>query len=169
MDCLRSFSLSSPANQTLAAPDFDTWTIGTSNFWSVNVNGSSIYQIRGFKNINIWGFEIVGDFNGSPTLASNGIVQDWSVGFVFNGQAPLIGGGTVLAPNFLSITDVNPFVNFFLASRYKTKVMLESPIQSVGQIEFTNWKANGIANENLLQIQLDWNLNFVFYYTFEGE
>ena len=169
MDCLRSFSLSSPANETLVAPDFDYWQLGVQHYWSVEKNGFSYFDIQGFKNINIYGIDVVGDFMGAKSLASNAIVNDWSVGIELVGQPALVGGVLQSVPNFLSIQNEAPYVNFFTLSKFKRKFELATPIQSVTQIKFQDWKAFGIANESITQIQLLWNLNFIFYYKFEGE
>lgn len=167
MDCIKSFSLSTSANQTFAAPNYNTW--GTANYWQVVQNGSSVFNIQGFKNINIHAIDVMGDFSGSSILASNGIVQDWDVGISITGQSPQTNGNLVASPNFLSLSDVAPLTNQFTVSRYKTKIELASPIQSAKTITFSQYKAYGYGAQNPLQIVLIFNLNFVFYYTFEGE
>jgi hypothetical protein len=169
MDCLRSFSLSSPTTQIITAPDLLTWSFVNQHYWSVSRLGFSRFDISGFKNINIHGVDVIGDMNPSNTSASACIVNDWSVRMELKGQAPFVGGSVQTSPNFLSVQNSSAFVNVFVVSRYKTRIEFSSPIQSVNQIEFSQWAANGIANQNATQVELSWNFNFIFYYTFEGE
>jgi hypothetical protein len=170
MDCLKSFSLVSSANGTFAAPEFTNWGAANNLFWNVKQTiGSSIFNVAGFKNINIYGIEVIGTFEGSSTLVSNGIVNDWNINLNIEGQAPLTNGNVTVAPNFLSLQDLPPFVTNFGLSKYSPKIKLSTPIQSVKNITFTNYNVNGYGAQNPLQIQLNWNLNFIIYYQFEGE
>jgi hypothetical protein len=169
IDCLQSFSLSSATNDSFSTPDYSVWTIGGQNFWQVKKDGTSTYDIQGFKNINIHAIDVIGDFRPVNAITNGGIVQDWTTSIRITGTGPLISGALTASPNFLSISTANTGINTFVLSRFKTRVQLSTPIQSAKKIEFFQYVANGIGAQSLISIELVWNLNFVFYYTYEGE
>lgn len=167
MDCLRSFVLSAKATGIFASPQYANWNIGTERYWQVQLNSLVAYNIQGFKNINIHGIDVIGDFCTVAPL--NGIVDDWRFNIQIIGQAASIGGVINPAINFITLNQNAPLVNNFELSRYKSQIELSSPIQSATQINFTGYAANGYGNQDLININLEWNLNFIFHYNFEGE
>lgn len=170
MDCLKSFVIASNLNQSFAlGPNLDVWTIGTQNYWfGRTTTAIASFNVQGFKNINIYGVDLIGDFRSGPG-GSNCIIEDWRVNVDLLGQAPLLGGQVVPFTNSLNINVDPAFTNTFQLSRYKPTVMFKSPIQSVKEIRFQAYSANGYANQSLTNVTVNWNLKYVFYYEFEGE
>lgn len=170
MDCLRSFVINQSLNQSFALGiDLATWTIGGENYFiGRRVTAFAEFEVQGFKNVNIYGIDVVGDF-ASATGTSKAAVDDWRMSVQLIGQAPLLGGIINPLGNALSV-NINPaFTNSFQLSRYKTKAEFSSPIQSVTIIRFDGLQVNGHANESLLNVTVNWNLNYIIYYKFEGE
>ncbi len=170
MDCLRSFSINSSLNQSWAlGPNFDTWTIGTDRYWfGRTTTAFAQYNIQGFKNVNIYGIDVIGDFKSGPG-GSQVIIDNWEVNVDLIGLPPLLGGQTVPAVNSLNVNTDIAFINRFIVSKYKRAIQFESPIESVTEIRFDAYTASGHANQSLLSATVNWNLNYVFYYLFEGE
>ena len=170
MDCLRSFVINSSLNQSFAlGPNLDVWTIGTDRFWFGRTTGANAdFDIQGFKNINIYGIDLIGDFKSGPG-GSQVLIDNWEVNIDLIGQAPEIGGLINPIPNIYNVNTNNFFVNSFVLSKYKRGFELQSPIQSVTQIRFSGYTASGHGNQSLLNATVNWDLNFVFYYLFEGE
>ena len=169
MDCLRSFVFKS--NLAASFPvgiSYTNWTIGTQRYWTAQTNlAIATFLTAGFKNINIFGFDVMGDFcTASP---NNGIVDDWRINLEFVGQPPIIGGSINPVVNGYNINTDSAFINDYQISRYKTLIELPTPIQSVTEIRFGGYQLNGHANQSLLDIDITWDLTFVFYYRFEGE
>ena len=171
MDCLKSFSIDSSLNQTwLLGPNLDVWTIGGNNYWFGRTTTEfAEYNVQGFKNINIWGVDVTGDFKSGPGGANNCIIDDWHVNLNLIGQFTALGGVINPLVNGLNVNNAVASTNSFELSRFKTNIKFASPIQSVSRIRFDNYIASGHANQSLLSVQVNWNLNYVFYYTFEGE
>ena len=170
MDCLRSFSLASNLNQSFAlGPNLDVWTIGGNNYWFGRTVGSSAdFNVQGFKNINIWGIDCVGDFKSGPA-GTQVLIDNWEVNIDIIGQAPILGGEVNPFTNDYNLNTDSFFRNSFVLSKYKRGFNLASPIQSVTQIRFDGYTASGQANESLLSVTVNWDLNYIIYYTFEGE
>jgi hypothetical protein len=170
MNCLRSVSIDSSLNQSWAlGPNLDVWTIGTQNFWFGRTTAAfASFNVQGFKNINIYGVDVIGDFKSGPG-GSQCIIDDWQVSLNFIGQAPGLGGEVVPLVNGLNVNTSGALARTFELSRYKTSFRLETPIQSVTSIIFDRYTASGHANQSLLNVTVNWDLNFIFYYQFEGE
>lgn len=170
LDCLRSFSINSSLNQSWAlGPNFDTWTIGTERYWFGRTSTAfAQYNIKGYKNVNIYGIDVIGDFKSGPG-GSQVIIDNWEVQIDLIGLPSLLGGETVPAVNLLNVNTDIAFTNRFIVSKYKRGIEFISPIQSVTEIRFEAYTANGHANQSLVNATVNWDLNFVFYYQFEGE
>jgi len=170
MDCLRTFVINSSLNQNFAlGPNFDTWTIGTDRYWFGRTTAAfAQFNVQGFKNINIFGIDCVGDWKSSPG-GSNCLIDNWEVRIDLIGQPSILGGEVVPLANLLNVNTTTASTNNFILSKYKRKVELSSPVQSVTAIQFQAYTASGHANQSLLSADVNWNLNFVFYYQFEGE
>jgi hypothetical protein len=170
MDCLRSFVISSNLNQSFAlGPNLDVWTIGTNNYWFGRTIGANAdFNIQGFKNINIFGIDVVGDFKSGPG-GTQVLIDNWEVNVDLIGQASLIGGEVDPIGNIYNVNTDNFFTNSFVLSKYKRGFELSSPIQSVTQIRFSGYTASGHANQSLLSVTVNWKLNYIFYYKYEGE
>lgn len=171
MNCLKSFLFSSGANENAVSPEIKTWANGSQDFWLYeSQNGTSTINIQGFKNINVFGIEAVGNVSTLITagIPSSVIVNDWRMLLQINGQNPLIGSNIVASPNGYSIqtTGENPVISL---GKYNPKISFASPIASVSSIQITGFQASGIGPQSLTDVNLSWLIGFMVYYTFEGE
>jgi hypothetical protein len=82
---------------------------------------------------------------------------------------PIIGNNVTAAPNQWNLTTASPGIQNFRLGKYINEVKFASPIQSVTAIDLKNLQVQGIGNESLIIQNLTWFLNFVVYYSFEGE
>ena len=171
MDCLRSFSFRINTNTTLSGADINQWVTGAAqHFWSAVTPSSSRYNIQGFKNINIFGVDVLGSVTTLPTAGTGKvIVNDWSLNVNLFGLQPLVGGNILAAPNFYGINATTATNTVFPLSKFSNSLKLASPIESVQYIQLESTYAQGIGYETLGSVNLFWNLNFVVYYKFEGE
>ncbi len=171
MDCLKSFNFSASANSNFTpANNIQGWTVGTNNYFVGNINLDSTINISGFKNINIHKIDLIGNVTTLPTAsASKVLVEDWGVTLQINGQMPIIGYNVVAAPNQWNLVTTSPEIQNFRLGKYVNSVNFPSPIQSVTSIQLKALQTQGIGNEALLIQNLTWFLNFVVYYSFEGE
>jgi hypothetical protein len=168
MDCLKSFTIYTSSSENASAPKIDTWGALYGGYWIYNNGGISTFNIEGFKNINVHGVACQGDVGSTINTGNSVIVEDWSFIIQINGQNPLVSGTVVAAPNNFNITPQaqNPI---FAVGKYNSKFMLSSPIQSAKTITINNLIANGYGNENAAVLNIAWNVNFIVYYTYEGE
>lgn len=171
MDCLKSFSFKVTTNTTLTGGSIKQWTTGANqHFWSASAGTSSTYNIQGFKNINVFGVDVIGSVTTLTAAGTGGvIVNDWSIDVLLSGQQPLVGGNITAAPNYYSINETSPTNRIFPLSKFSNSVKLSDPINSVKFIQLGSTYAQGIGYETLGDVNLFWNLNFVVYYNFEGE
>ncbi len=169
MDCLRSFNFFASGQANWTAPQAKTWTVGLQEFWAYQRFGSSIFQIQGFKNINVFGIEVIGNVGTLPLSPTGGCIPtDWSVDISINGKVPLIGG--VIAPlNDFNITDNVFIANNFNLGRFNPSVQFESPIESVTSLTINSIEANGTGAQNVANLNIKYIFNFIVYYKFEGE
>jgi hypothetical protein len=171
MDCLRSFSFRVNTNTNLSGVSISQWTTGANqHFWSATTPSSSQYNIQGFKNINVFGIDVIGSITTLPTAGTGKvIVNDWSLNVNLFGLQPLVGGNITASPNFYGISSTTPTNTVFPVGKFSNSVKLESPIESVQYVRLESTYAQGIGYETLNDINLFWNLNFIVYYKFEGE
>lgn len=172
MDCLRSFNFNITNQSNYgAAQGFLYWQIGAQHFWSLDQNDAtgSIYNITGFKNINIFKIELTGDVNNSPQLAGFGcIVQNWKLDIEVTGQNSTSAGNIVVAPNPFAMIQQATDPDFRL-SKYQRSISFESPIQSARQIIIRNFYCDGISNQSIVSAQIGYNITFTVFYKYEGE
>ena len=171
MDCLKSFSVDINVSNVFTAADngFDSWVIGTQNFWLWNYNApDSNYTIDGFKNINIYKIEITGDVeSGSTPAGKAGLVQNWNLTLQVIGQNANFGGRVTGSNGFgMALQPLNPF---FKLSKYQRSIEFGTPIQSATQLNVTGFYADGISAEGITSIQLSYLININVFYKFEGE
>jgi len=171
MDCLKSFSFKVTTNTTLTGGSIKQWTTGPNqHFWSASAGTSSTYNIQGFKNINVFGVDVIGSVTTLTAAGTGGvIVNDWNIDVLLSGQQPLVGGNITAAPNYYSINATSPTNRIFPLGKFSNSVKLTDPITSVNFIQLGSTYAQGIGYETLGDVNLFWNLNFVVYYKFEGE
>jgi len=171
MDCLRSFNFRVSTNTNLTS-SLKTWNTGGNNhYWSVDSGPlGSQYNIEGFKNINIYGIDVIGSIQTLPTAPNGGvIVNDWSIDVLINGQQPLVGGTITTSPNYYGIDTASLANKVFPLSKYSNSLKFADPFESVKNINLQNTFASGFGWETSLNVNLTWNLNFVVFYKFEGE
>ena len=168
MDCLRSFSVGISQNRTFnsAGVNVKTWgTLGNLN-WVVNQAGSSFFQLQGYKRIDLYGIEMLGNVQTDVGLNDAVVVSDFFFNIGIAGQIPLVSGENVIAPNFWAI---NPNIGGNDLTKYRNKVTFETPYTGCTAIGFNRFGAQGIGGETLNSISLDIDLQFVFYYKYDGE
>jgi hypothetical protein len=171
MDCLRSFNFKVDINSNLTGGFIKQWIVGVNqHFWTVTSNQQSTYNIQGFKNINVFGIDVVGQIGTLTTSGLGGvIVNDWSIDVLINGQQPLIGSNITVSPNDYSLNNTTASNRIFPLGKYSNSLKLADPIESVQSISLQQTYANGTGYETLGTINLFWKLNFIVYYKFEGE
>jgi hypothetical protein len=169
MDCLKSFNFFASGQSNFVAPDVKTWTTGLQEYWAFQRNGSSTFTVQGYKNINIYGVELIGNIGTEVVPALGGCIPtDWSIDISINGKIPLIG--SIIAPlNDFNITD-NVFVaNNFLLGRFNPRVNFASPIESATSVSIASIRANGTGGQTTGNLNLQYTFNIIVYYKFEGE
>lgn len=175
--CMRSFQLSIFQSITCTSgnsgTEIKTWGTVGQYFWSLSVkpnNASSIYNLTGFKNVNIYGVNVNGFVRGDPSSATKcAVVQDWMIFLNLDGNSGLISGDKSISPDGFSLYTLDPVLNYYQLSKYTSSVSLATPITSVKTITFESVFAQGIGAEFLNSIDLNYRLNFTFYYKYEGE
>jgi hypothetical protein len=169
MSCLKSFTFLSSANESVTTPQLDTWgTVAPFSWLYQKASGSSTFNIQGYKNVNIHAIEAVGDVGCLLNLGQSVVVNDWAFYIQINGQNPLVSGNLTVSPNNYSIQLQATNPNFSL-SRYNPKLTLADPITSATSIQILGLKASGLSADNATTLNIAWNMNFVVYYTYEGE
>jgi len=167
MDCLRSFSFKAQTNGAFGA-QANVWGSAPQNYWIVSSANLSTYNIDGFKNINIFKIEAIGDVTTTVGNSNKALVQDWSWIVRINGNQSTIGNN--IGTNDYSISNQinNPEI---MLSKYNPKIEFIEPVTSVKSIELININASGIGAQNIATplINLNWDITFLCYYRFEGE
>jgi len=168
MKCFRSFTFVSRDNGSFGGGDIDTWTIGLQNFWAVTKLGTSTFFIEGFKNVDIYSIEAVGDVFCDLGTGNSVIVNNWAFTVQINGKVPLISGFKNSSPNDFALQnpDSTPFIQL---GRFISKLEYSDPVRSVTSIQIGILRASGIGNESLTDINLNWNVAFTVKYLYEGE
>jgi hypothetical protein len=171
MDCLRSFNFLVSGQSNFTGTDVKTWFVGAQEFWSYTRSSSvSTFEIQGFKNVNVYGVDVIGNVSTLPQAAAGGCIpSDWSISISLDGFVPLVGGQVVVAPNDYNMTLNQNNLKTFDLGRYKTNVNLASPIESVKTIRLTNLRANGSGGQTAGNLNLQYIFNVVVYFKYEGE
>ena len=173
MDCLRSFSLTiiDQNTYTAASSALTVWSHGQNHSYAIYSTDSSTFLIQGFKNINVFKVDMIGNVSsayGSAPRIDNANANDFEIGVQLVGQLPQ-PIGVIGSPNDLPIISNTFIEQIYTLSKYKTSVEFSTPIQSVKSISFYDFKAFGNNLENLAQVKMGYQLQFIFYYQFEGE
>ena len=174
MDCMQSFTIRINQNFVVdtTSGNIRTWGTVGQYFWSMStgVNGGSTYNLSGFKNTNIFGVSMNGAVKSNSGLATgNALVTDWSIIIGINGNAPLISGAKTVSPDGFNLITSGSGLNFFNLSKDTNSVMFQDPYTSVKSISFDALFAQGMGAETFETVALNYNLNFTFYYQYEGE
>jgi hypothetical protein len=171
MDCLRSFNFQVNSNDTLSGGNVKTWTTGGGeHYWSANAGTASTYNISGYKNINVYGVDIIGTVQTLTGAGVGGvIVNDWIVDVLISGQPPLIGANVTTSPNYYSISNTTPFNRIFPLGKFTSSVRLGDPYESVQFIQLGQTYAQGVGYQTSGTVNLYFRYNVIVYYKFEGE
>lgn len=169
MDCLRSFNIRLQYYAELTSLDAGVKFWGTGNNINCIINDQNFanFSIQGFKNINLYGFRLVGDITPGTNTSKSSVISDWAIQVGCTGQPPLISGNIDSGTYALSYGNV--LSNFFLINKYSNEVKFESPITSATLINFSLIKLTAIHCETNTDIGINADLNFTFYYNYEGE
>lgn len=166
-DCLKSFQLNISQSQAFTNNDYRTWGVLGNYHWVLNYQGNSVYTIEGFKNILIYGVEMVG-YVQANNLASTtkGIVQDYGFNVILDGQYPSING--VVSPT-IDFWGINPFQKRIALTKYQNRYNFFAPVVSPKTITFNRLVAQGNQAEDSATLNLSYDLTFNFFYKYEGE
>lgn len=168
MDCLRSFIIGIDQNRTFATSgtNVKNWGPAGNYHWVIDQSGSSVYLIEGYRRIDLYGIEMIGNVQTSLGAGDGAIVQDFNFQIGINGQVPLVSGSVQTTPNFWAI---NQNQATFDLGKYTNQIMFDSPYQGCQSIGFNQFRAQGNNGETLNSINLEIRLQFKFYYKFDGE
>jgi len=170
MDCLRSFIVSIDQVTTFSGTDVKTWFVGAQEFWVVEKAGVSTFVPEGFKNIDIYGVDVIGNVSTQKAAATGGVVvQDWGFELLIEGQLPLASGTITTSPNYWNIQTTTTGTRTFALSKNTNSLKFADPIGSVKNINFEVLRAQGVGGQTAGVVSLDWDLSFVFFYKYEGE
>lgn len=172
MECMRSFYFAVDLiNNVTGATQLKQWaTSAGQHFWQVSTGTSSTYNIEGFKNINVYGIDVVGSIQTQTNTVVNGaIVNDWSIDVLIGGQQPLVGASVTGSPNFYALDPIGAINRFFPMGKFSNSIRFESPFISTKFIQLGSTFAQGIGWETSGTVNLRWDLNFIVHYKFEGE
>lgn len=167
MDCLNSFSvlIRLQRGYSSGGTNVKTWGTGSNLNWQIReaTTGTNL-EIQGFKRIDLYGIQMLGLVYTDVGPSDGAIVSDFGMNLTLTGQAPLVSG--VSDNNFWPLTLGN---KSFVLSKYRNEVKLESPISGVSNINFGVFSAQGVGAETGNSVTLDIDLEFIFYYKYEGE
>lgn len=166
MDCLRSFYIGLSQNRNYTIGQFRQWGVAGNYHWIIAQQGNSSFNIAGFKNVDLYGIEMLGNIQTTYTPSSAGIVSDYSFQVGITGQNQLISGDVQLSPNFWNISSN---IQQFDLGKYSNKIFFDSPFSGCTKISFTEIKIQGQNGETLNLLNLDLRLQFKFLYKYEGE
>jgi hypothetical protein len=167
MDCLNSFSvlIRLQRGYSTGGTNVKTWgTAGNLNWQIREATTGTNLAIQGFKNIDMYGIKMLGLVYTDVGANDGAIVSDFGINLTFTGQAPLVSG--ISDNNFWPVTLNN---KSFVLSKYRNEVNMESPISGVTNINFGVFSAQGVGAETANSVTLDIDLEFIFYYKYEGE
>jgi len=177
MDCLRSFNIAIIQNTTFVSPaaTVKTWTssVGGELYWSMDTDigtTKSRFNIEGFKNIDLYGVQLLGGIKCQSSAAiAGGVVNTWGFQLYCEAQNPLVSGSIQTAPNYWALNTGNANSRILQFTNTNPKIEFADPLKSLKYIEFNTLQAEGFGAQTANQIALEWDLNFVFFYKYEGE
>lgn len=168
MECLRSFIVKIQQTNTFSGGDVKTWTLGLQEYWAVANGGNSIFNFQGFKNVDVYGIDVIGQIQTQIGAANGGVVEDWAFKILIEGQLPLASGNITASPNFWNLQS-SGIAKGVALSKNTNSVKFSNPIKSVQFLDFEGIRVQGYGGQTVGQISLDYDLSFIIYYRFEGE
>lgn len=166
MENCRSFTLNINQGFNFTGASVTTWNPAGVQFpWSVyDTTRTSDFNLEGFKNIEIYGFSLIGVVYPNRTPGNNqALIQDWGVLLTIDGTPNLING--FFGTNTFAVTQGSKKV---LLSKNLNNYYLNDPFLSVKKITVSALLANGIQYE-VTSIDLVYELSIIVYYKYEGE
>ena len=171
MDCLNSFTINLRGTLFVGGPETDIWEDQSQRYFALNLsNQFSRYNIQGFKTIEIYGVDVIGNIQHDSAQTGFGcLVTDWSFQVALAGTLPLVSGNVQTSPNYWNIlaTGAEPLI--YRMSKNTNSIKLLSPIQSMQYVEFQGLFCQGTGVENGNAIGLEYHFDFIFYYRYQGE
>jgi hypothetical protein len=177
MSCLRSFNIGIIQATTFVAPaaNVKTWTssVGGELYWTMDTDigtTQSRFNIQGFKNIDLYGVQVLGGIKcQTAATTSHGVVNSWGFQLYCEAQNSLVNGTIQTSPNYWSLNNANANSRILQFTNTNPKIEFADPLKSLKYIDFNTLQAEGFGAETANQIALEWDLNFVFFYKYEGE
>jgi hypothetical protein len=174
MDCLRSF-----VQDYKIIGNLSSFTGGAYKFWSVGLNNylnaaididlapnPAIFRPQGFKNIDVYGIKLVGNFTSDPnSLTLNGIIYNWGARIRTTGSYGQISSSI---PNTLNFA-INQNPDIIGLNNYNPEVKYPSPIKSVSNIVIDTVLFSAEHCQSAVDIALLCDVQLIVYYKFEGE
>ena len=169
MDCLRTFSITINQNTLFTAPEVRTWGNVGNYHWAMESTNTSFYDVQGFKNINLFSIEMVGQLQSDAVNYASDFSTVLDYGFILDitGQMPEVSGKIGLTPNVWNI--LTPYNDELCLSKFNPKLTFNEPIQSFKRVSFEKLFANGQNATTINTVALNYNLTFIFNYKYEGE
>jgi hypothetical protein len=173
MNCLRSFVITTKNTATFSPTQIKTWAVGAQHFWAGRIAGLSVFDVQGFKNVDIYGVDVIGavitDLS-AGALSGGVVVEDWGFEIVLGGQLPLVSGVVQTSPsNFWNLQTAGTSAQTFSISKNTNSIKFADPINSVKFINFEALLVQGSGAQTLGSVALDYDISFIVYYKYEGE
>jgi hypothetical protein len=178
MNCLRT------TNLTFAGTVNNTSTVVGSNvtFWldySTKLTGfvarlplvDCSFNPQGFKNIDLYGLEVIGYVSNNNSAGGNFICTDYSLLTKIMGQFPLLSGTFGTGVPFQMVQGQGNS-NGFTFTKTHSKINFNTPIKSVSQIFCSDLTIEGTAPTLIGitdEISFDYSFDIFLHYKFEGE
>lgn len=172
MSCLRSFNLGILQATTFSGANVKTWnsSVGGDLYWTCDAPNLSRFNIEGFKNIDLYGVQLTGGIKTQTAAATGGgVVNDWGFQIYCEAANSLVSGSLQVAPNFWNVNVANVNSRKFQFTKTLSKIEFADPLKSLKYIEFQALQAEGFGAQTPGTIALEWDLNFTFFYKYEGE
>jgi len=177
--CMETFQIATKGTALFNSSNavVKTWTssVGGELYWTLDTDVTvtqSQFTIEGFKNIDVYGIELVGGVKSNSSAANSwGVVNTWGFQLYCNGNIQQVSGFIKPAPtpNFWNIKTSGDDPRIFNFTNTKSSFSLINPLTSLKGIGFNNLQAEGFGAQTAGQINLEWDLNFIFYFKYEGE
>lgn len=166
MSCIQNFTLSFDLSRSFSVLNTNVrcWTAGGQNFWTARFLNASVYDVQGFKNINIYKVKLQSYVTPIITSITGAIVEDYSLAVEINGTAPILGGN--FSTNSYNGTTTN---QPYIFTKNNSEIEFASPITSVKFIKLGDISVQGYGWQLLNDIDLQVQANMIVYYDFEGE
>ena len=174
MECLRSFVLDFKVIGNLsgfAGGAYRFYTIGLNTYCVAAIDvdlapNPAIFRPQGFKNIDVYGIKLAGNFTSDPNSATlNAMIYNWGARISTVGTYSQISG---VFPNTLNIP-VSESPNTIGLNNWNSEVEYPSPIKSVTNIIIDTIFFSAEHCQNALDIALLSDVQLIVYYKFEGE